>query len=896
MSQSFATPGENAKTHTVLIVDKEGLYGLPLALKIEASATVVFVSSKKPDDSHIIHVPFTKRVPEMPDGVYSHIFCVEESESQIQSELLIPLAQKAKEDSAKFIYVLPYGLYAEELQEKLASACGAWAMVLMGDVFGPDVYDSLIGAIFQQTKKQKSIRLSDLGLETIRPVALSDAIDALKRIGFGSEKDQIFLAFPRHSYTALSVVHSLQKIDPDIKIDFVNDTSAYALSQALPTGLYLFESTYPTTKKLQEAYVSFEEVEKFSGKSMQSPISFGSVRKKQPGKSIFIFSLVFSLLLLILLPLIWTTAILGLGGGFLQQAKEQVAAGNISKASTFVRASTILFEWGKGGSSIVTLEAKLIGKPQDGLMLENTLTSLHQFSQAIGYVLLGAQDFQAVEKEKPLSPIATFTDGTNAIKNALLLFESLQMAYLPKNVQQELQDLAPTFHVVGQTIDVASHLFAFDHQKTYLILFQNNTELRPGGGFIGSYGVVKINKGKVIDFQIHDVYDADGQLKGHVEPPFAIRRYIPLVHWYLRDSNFSADFQKNAQNAAFFLQQETGERADGVIAGDLSFVEGIVQALGKVYVPQYKQTVTADNFFLLVETHAEKNSFAGSTQKKDFLSSLFSAIQGQLIASRVSYPLLLQKTTSALTQKHLMLAFADPSIQQVFTVNGFSSSLWDGRKAQDNTLNDFTAINEANIGINKVNAYIKRQVSQVATISSSGNVSEVLKIIYNNTNNGSWPGGVYRNYLRIFLPNGALLTNISLNGKPQSRYPAVIDPKIYEAPKFKAPDGLEIEEAQEGGRTAYGFLVQVGVSSTLTVEVSYTLSQKFDLTKQSYTYDGVFFKQPGTDAYPYIFSLQYPVGFTLVKKPFGTTTSMQEGIVDASLNTDKEYVFTFAKQ
>ena len=32
--------------------------------------------------------------------------------------------------------------------------------------------------------------------------------------------------------------------------------------------------------------------------------------------------------------------------------------------------------------------------------------------------------------------------------------------------------------------------------QTYLVLFLNNTELRPAGGFIGAYAVVKIDKSK----------------------------------------------------------------------------------------------------------------------------------------------------------------------------------------------------------------------------------------------------------------------------------------------------------------------------------------------------------------------------------------------------------------
>src|SRR3989338_6110192 len=43
--------------------------------------------------------------------------------------------------------------------------------------------------------------------------------------------------------------------------------------------------------------------------------------------------------------------------------------------------------------------------------------------------------------------------------------------------------------------NLIQQVLGFDKPQTYLILFLNNTEMRPAGGFIGAYGVVKVNKG-----------------------------------------------------------------------------------------------------------------------------------------------------------------------------------------------------------------------------------------------------------------------------------------------------------------------------------------------------------------------------------------------------------------
>ncbi|MCX6705358.1 MAG: DUF4012 domain-containing protein, partial [Candidatus Woesebacteria bacterium] len=61
-------------------------------------------------------------------------------------------------------------------------------------------------------------------------------------------------------------------------------------------------------------------------------------------------------------------------------------------------------------------------------------------------------------------------------------------------------------------------LLGQDKSKTYLVLFENNMELRPTGGFIGSFGLVTFDGGRLSDLTVNDVYSADGQLNGHVEP------------------------------------------------------------------------------------------------------------------------------------------------------------------------------------------------------------------------------------------------------------------------------------------------------------------------------------------------------------------------------------------
>lgn len=873
---------ERPKDHIVLVVDKDNQFGSSLAAKIHTHATVVLVSEKKPESIPLIHIPYTKRVPEIPVGTYSHMFLF--SEDQTEHELLLPLAEKANKDNAKFVYILPYWLYRPEVTERLASLCKYWVLVLVGDVFDMHTTTSHIGQILHQAKAHKPIALPDLGLETLRPVAFLDAVESLLRIGFGLEKDDICFIFSRHPFTALSIVHALQKVDPLLRIDFANRQSSYP-SPLLPEGRFLLETEYPALKKIQETY---QGVEARKGKKEEkfSPI----VSKKTKGTNswrLSIFSLVFGLFFFLALPLLWTVVVGELGSILLDNAKIQMEKGSFGKAQEYAHASSSLFKWAENGSSVMQWEAGLIGQKDAVRMVSLQLHSVEQLAQIITGISQAGENFQHAVSGNTLTPQATFTNGMISLKAALLTLQS--MSYLPKNVKDEITPLQPLISLIAQTIDISPSLFGLDKPKTYLLLIQNNADLRPGGGAIEAYAVITVDKGKVGKMHFQNISDADSQLKGHVEPPFALRRYMAKQHWYLQDSNFSADNLKNAQTEAFFIQQELGIKVDGVIAMDMDFIKTLLKSVGGVHSKETNQTITADTIGTLLQS--KTSSTSATTQEGEFLPHILTALQNEIQSGKVTYPTLGKFILDAFTQKHLMVAFPDVALQQLFTINNMSAALWDPRKTDLNTVNDFTGISEANIGQNQANAFVKRSITQDMLLSAAGTISGALTIHYENTGEDA-----YKNYLRVLLPAGAQITNISLNNTPQSRFPAIIDPKLYEAKSFKPVKGLEIEHAQEAGKEEYGFLVTIPAKSMLDVALLYGLSQKVNLAQTTSTFDELLFKQPGTEDDPYTFTMTYPNFLTVTNGPKDMKKSASKVTITKPFATDLDYKFTFSNQ
>src|SRR3989344_4815852 len=211
---------------------------------------------------------------------------------------------------------------------------------------------------------------------------------------------------------------------------------------------------------------------------------------------------------------------------------------------------------------------------------------------------------------------------------------------------------------------------------TYLVLLQNNTELRPGGGFIGNFALVEIEDKKIKDISVEDIYTIDGQLKEKLEPPKELKDKLGVDNFYLRDSNWSLDFELNAQTARDFYKKETGCDVDGVVAIDLTFIQDLLSKMGPLKLTDYNEEITAQTLFERGEYYSEIGFFPGSTQKKSFFSALTNSLiakiidgltaidteKDQLTSYQAPWLALLLSAKDALAQKHLMLSSSNSNI------------------------------------------------------------------------------------------------------------------------------------------------------------------------------------------------------------------------------------------
>ncbi len=342
-----------------------------------------------------------------------------------------------------------------------------------------------------------------------------------------------------------------------------------------------------------------------------------------------------------------------------------------------------------------------------------------------------------------------------------------------------------------------------DKRKTYLVLFQNNMELRPTGGFIGSFGLLTFEGGRMSDLSVSDVYSADGQLKGHVEPPVPIRDYLNEANWFLRDSNWDPDFPTSATRAEWFLSKEIDKEVDGVIALDLNLVKDVLDYTGPIHLSDYKMDITSENLYLKTQEEVHEDFFPGTHKKASFLTSLSRNLVSEVTnLSQSGKVHVLKEIFDNLEERHIQLYIHNEKVQ-----SSISQLVWSGEvftpSCQGNCFTDFYGLVEANVGVNKANYFIERSQSLKSEISNN-TVSNTLTLdLKNNANTSLGLAGKYKSYIRVLLPENAQLGEImDVTGGNSTP----VNPEIYPTK----------------GRREMGFLVEVLGEQSKKIVINWT--------------------------------------------------------------------------
>lgn len=449
----------------------------------------------------------------------------------------------------------------------------------------------------------------------------------------------------------------------------------------------------------------------------------------------------------------------------------------------------------KGGASAAGTVAGVSSdqRPVSQLTAEEKRALLQQLSQApdrLGLARASLDRALAAWGRVPRTPL------TSGILDSIAPYET-QLTELREALSQDLSSLAVLPSVLG-----------YPEPKTYLFLMLNNTELRPGGGFIGTYGVLKVADGEIRSFFTDDVYALDGPSEPYMRetPPDPLKKYLRVPSWYLRDANWSPDFVVSAMQAERLYRLEGGkETFDGVIGVTPTVVSKLLALTGPIQIDG--STFTKDNVTDELEYQVEK-AFAANgipaAQRKDVVGKLGQELVRRLLGTRLSeLPSLAEVAQESVSEKHLLVSFSDQALQEFADARG-----WTGRfRTADG---DRLAVVSANLASLKSDAVVDKSVSYTLR-PDKGSWIAAAAVTYRNKGRFTWKTTRYRTYTRFYAPIGSAF----IKGEGMMQDDKLNDPGRHAG---------TIDVGTELGSAVFGGFISVEPGETRTLKVEYRVS------------------------------------------------------------------------
>ncbi|HWA51974.1 MAG TPA: DUF4012 domain-containing protein [Patescibacteria group bacterium] len=339
----------------------------------------------------------------------------------------------------------------------------------------------------------------------------------------------------------------------------------------------------------------------------------------------------------------------------------------------------------------------------------------------------------------------------------------------------------------------APYMMGIDSPRTYLVLFQNDKELRPTGGFITGYSIMTVDKGKVSNVTSNDIYNLDNIYTPTIKAPQPIIQFIkgPYVinpNLRLRDMNFDPDFKDSMTTFVAEAQKAGIPKIDGVIAVDTQVLVNILNVIGTVGVPGYGNFGTQINpkcncpdVVYQLEDFADVEGSvvwdqndptkiiyapANYYNRKAIIGPLMnSVLKNSLGQPKEKIPALFQAAWNSLTQKDVLFYMLDANAQQ-----GVESFNIAGRVSDTPANDDYLFVDDANLGGRKSNLYVTNEVESDASIGLDGSITKTVTLTYKNSQGyDGWLNSVLPSWLRIYVPKGSTL--ISIDGLDNKQAP-----------------------------------------------------------------------------------------------------------------------------
>ncbi|MDQ7814485.1 MAG: DUF4012 domain-containing protein [Patescibacteria group bacterium] len=420
----------------------------------------------------------------------------------------------------------------------------------------------------------------------------------------------------------------------------------------------------------------------------------------------------------------------------------------------------------------------------------------------------------------------------NLLSDSAKAAASIDADSLPPEQRDQVAKILPQLDESTQAVreftllaDFLARLAGRDYKHNYLVIFQNPTEIRPTGGFMGSYAEVAVDRGAISKITVPSggTYDIKGQLTARVLPPQPLQLINTL--WQFQDANWFPDFPTSAEKIRWFWSKSGQPTIDGIITVNSTFMEKVLAVTGPIEMPEYGKTIDASNFQFETQKAVEIEYDKAANTPKKFVGDLMGKVMERSKSfGKDEWLKLAALAAESISTKDIQLYFTDEEDEAL--AEKFD---WNGRLKP--VAGDSLAVIETNIAGQKTDGVIDEDIEHTVQIDEDGSITDHLTLYrkHNGIKNELFNGVRNVVYLRVYVPKGSKLISAAGFNTPDKGFfkqPLAEDLPDEDIADIEATlddfaDGVKV--GQEGDRTVISGWLQLDPGRSQTIALSYKL-------------------------------------------------------------------------
>jgi hypothetical protein len=434
--------------------------------------------------------------------------------------------------------------------------------------------------------------------------------------------------------------------------------------------------------------------------------------------------------------------------------------------------------------------------------------------------------------------------------------------------------------------------------KTYLLLVQNEDELRPTGGFITAAGTLLVKNGSLSNLSFKSSEYFDNWDRPYLVAPWQLSQYMNSRVLIFRDTNWFTSYPTAALYAEYLYSYTSSHSVDGVIAFDQQLLVEILSVTGPIEVEGAPYLIDAGNvtsYMRTSKTPTAEDLASPDWNNKIFINRLTRALFTKMFSGDVQWEELVPMLLQGLNEHNLLIQLDSP------TMTSFLERYhWDG--AIRPGINDFLMVVDSNVGFNKTNAVVETKLSYDVDLTNLQSPTASLTVFHKNNSADIGPckqwnkvrakgekdypiTDCYWDYLRVYILPDTYLLDATVQTVPAAwmilnrTIPPQVDVLDEGIDGVRSFGTLKVVPGGQSRRTNFRLALPSRILETLPDSKQMTYRLKIQ-------------KQPGT-LVPITLRVQLPDGAKAQSVPSEATVKGQTVLAQITLRIDTEVEITF---